>query len=384
MAEWTLTGPQQSASPAPWSLTGPDQEEDKPKSVMPDWAEKIHNAIAPDKVLGYPTMIGLALPGVRGGLGAQMPRVQATPPVTTVPTRADLKGMSQQIYKEAEDAGVKITPEAYNRLAYGIRHLATKENMSRDFHPQAYHAAESIYKDRVVPPKVDPMSRVTGVTPKAEGRTYSFEDIDLHRQRAGEAFKGTNPNDKRLAGKVSQYIDDWWNGLSAKDIAGGDLAKAQAAIPKARALWQRQAKAKILDDIQGNALDKVGANYSQAGMQTALRQEFRALNKKIRQSDGKFGNFSKEEKAVINSITRGSSMENALRYLGKFAPNSPISAVVSMHIGSFGGPVGQAALMGGGYAAQRASAAMQAAKLNKLNALVRRGYADDVPFLTGE
>jgi hypothetical protein len=130
-------------------------------------------------------------------------------------------------------------------------------------------------------------------------------------------------------------------------------------------------KAETLDKIHERALNKVGANYSNAGMQTALRQEFKNLA-----NSPKMSRFTKEEQAVIRRIVRGASGENILRYLGKFAPTSPISAMVSMFVGAPGGVVGQAALMGAGTVARNASARMGANKVNELNALVRRGYTE--------
>jgi hypothetical protein len=374
---------------AKWRDTSAPKQSADPMAAMPEWMQTVHNAIGPS----WGDAITLGMAGIggripRGGMKPQSVMPGEGPPpspgIKTVPTRAEIKDMSREIYKEAEEAGVRITPEAYNRLAYGIRHMAKKEGFASDVHPKAWHAAERIYSDRVVPPKVDPMSRVTGVTPKEQRRTYSFEDIDMHRRRATDALRGRDEryaDDRRLAGKVAERIDEWWNSLEAKDIAGGDIAKAQALVPKARALWGRQAKARILDNIKENALDTVGANYTSAGLQTALRQQFKALNKKIRESDGKYGNFSKEEKALINSLTRGVSLENHLRYFGKLAPTSPMSAIMSMFLGhTAGGPVGAAATLAGGAAAAKASAGMQAKKLDQLNALVRRGYADDASY----
>jgi CheY-specific phosphatase CheX len=170
---------------------------------------------------------------------------------------------------------------------------------------------------------------------------------------------------------MTDRIDDWINKPTARDIAAGDPAKASESIKNARHLWERMRKAETLDKIQERALNKVGANYTSAGMQTALRQEFRNLA-----NSPKFSRFSKEEQALVRQIVRGASGENLLRYLGKFAPTSPISAMVSMFVGAPGGVVGQAALMGAGTAARNASARMGASKVNELNALVRRGYTE--------
>jgi hypothetical protein len=324
-----------------------------------------------------------------GGLVAAGPRMAArspsksaapTPNLKTVPTTAEIKDFSRQLYKEAEEAGVAVNSAAFNRLAYGIRHMAKKERMARDFHPQSYSAAEGLYADRVVKVAKNPMSPMTKVEPKQADRTYSLEDIDYHRRRAGLAARGHDPkyaDDRRIASQISDRIDEWWSSLGPKDIASGDLAKAQSAIAGARPLWARMRKAEMLDAVQERALNAVGANYTNAGMQTALRQQF----KSIANNPKSMSKFTKEEQTVIKQITRGATAENMLRWAGKFSPSSPMSAIIAMFTGHMaGGPMGAAALMGGGAIAAKASAKMGAKKVDRLNALVRRGYADDAAY----
>lgn len=315
---------------------------------------------------------GLGLAGLAVGarLGARAPSMRPevpAPKITKeVPSTSAIKDMATQLYKEADDAGVQVTPSAFNRLAYGMRHFAKEKKLASDMHPSAWKTAERLYADRA--------------DPKKPPRTYSLQDIDQHRRRAGIAAKGYDPklaDDRRLAAMISDRIDDWWSTLRPQDIASGDLTKAQTAIKGARPLWARMRKAEMLDDIQERALNKVGANYTSAGLQTALRQEF----KSIANNKGKMAKFSKEEQAVIRRIVRGASLENALRYLGKFAPSSPMSLILGGGTGyAVGGPIGSAALMGAGTIARDVSARMGQKKVDQLNALVRRGYGDDAEF----
>lgn len=377
------TAPSQPSSQPEWIdnyFTGPTKEAPKKTGteLLPDWAQKIHGVIGPS----WETALTLGSFGVRAPTGGSMLKPGAieaapSPKLTDVASTPEIKGMAQQMYKEAEDAGVRYTPSGYNRLAYGLRHLAETEGLDKNLHPQSYSAISRIYGNRVVTPKTDPMSPVTGVTPQMPNKTFSLEDIDMARKWLGAARKSsTNDADRRIANLAADRIDEFLANPVATDIAAGDAQAASKSITAARALWARAKKAEVLDAIQERALNRVGANYTNAGLQTALRQEF----KTIANNPNKMRQFDAAEQAVIKRIVRGASVENMLRWAGKFSPTSPMQAMVTMFVGAPGGPVGQAALMGGGYAAANRSAAMQARKIEELNALVRRGYGSDAMF----
>ncbi len=390
LAKWR-TQPSVDAPPtsdpfAKWrsSEAPPQAEQPESKDAIPEWMLKVHNTIGPS----WGTALTLGAMGMRtpGGsvLPTKAPAPMATPkvaPNNQYATTEQLKDMSQGLYKEAKEAGVEYTAPGYARLVAGLRHKMNKEGLRSDLHPDTAHAMDELIK--AIPRKpamvAEPaMSKITGEVarqPKPTKQTLDLSEIDTLRRVAGKAKRGFDPqkaDDRRLAKIMTDRIDDWVAQPMARDIAAGDPAKASSAINNGRALWQRMRKAETLDKIHERALNKVGANYSNAGIQTALRQEFKALA-----NSPKMSRFSKEEQAVIRQIVRGASGENILRYFGKFAPTSPMQAMVSMFVGAPGGVVGQAALMGAGTVARNASARMGAKKVNELNALVRRGYTED-------
>jgi hypothetical protein len=361
---------EEAAKPAAQPAPKPD-----PMAVMPEWIQTVHKAIGPD----WGTALTLGSMGIRGPKGSVLPNRAPEAPPKVAPnkqyaTTEQLKDMSQGLYDEAKKAGVEYTAPGYTRLVAGLRHKMKKEGLRQDLHPDTFHAMAEM--EKAIPRQVaaDPMAAITGKVPKQPKMTLDLSEVDTLRRVAGKAKRGFDPqkaDDRRLAKIMTDRIDDWIKTPVARDIAAGDPTKASESIKNARHLWERMRKAETLDKIHERALNKVGANYSNAGMQTALRQEFKNLA-----NSPKMSRFTKEEQAVIRRIVRGASGENILRYLGKFAPTSPISAMVSMFVGAPGGVVGQAALMGAGTVARNASARMGANKVNELNALVRRGYTE--------
>ncbi len=363
---------------AAWRPTAPEPAPEQEKGGgIPEWMMKTHEAIGPS--WGTALTLGSFGIGPRVPTGGKIPIPEAPPkiaPNKEYATAQQLKDMSQGLYKEAKESGVEYTAPGYTRLVAGLRHKMTKEGLRSDLHPDTSHAMDELIKAIPRQPKVDPMSAITGKVPKPTKQTLDLSEIDTLRRVAGKAKRGFDPqkeDDRRLAKIMTDRIDDWVAKPLTRDIAVGDSAKASAAIKNARSLWARMRKSETLDKIHERALNRVGANYSNAGMQTALRQEFKSLAN----NEAKMRRFTKEEQAIIRRIVRGASGENLLRWAGKFAPTSPMQAMISMFVGAPGGIVGQAALMGGGTIARSASARMGAAKVNELNALVRRGYTKD-------
>jgi hypothetical protein len=334
---------------------------------------KVDPKTAPGRTLGF---AALATPMARGAL----PKA-ATPPSPAAkvaanreyPTTNDIKGMSQGFYKEAEDAGVRFTGEGFGRMVAELTPAVKKAGIDPKLTPDSWSAMQRLIREIPRDVKPDAMSPVTGVVPKPSSKTLSWEDMDTLRKVVGVARKSKNDADRRIGSIIADRIDEWMGAPKPKDIASGDPLRAANAAKAARGLWTRAKKAELLDRAQENALDAVGANYSNAGMQTALRQQFRAIRK-----SRDFNKFDPQEQALIKSIIRGASLENSLRWLGKFAPTSPLAAVISLSVGhTAGGPVGAGALMGAGALAARKSASMGAKKVDKLNALVRRGYDEE-------
>lgn len=332
---------------------------------------KVDPSQVPGRTLGF---AALATPMARGTLPkATTPTVAPKAAVPKMIESAEIKDLAQQVYKQAEDAGLSIKSDSYKALVSELVPKLKKEGFDPDITPATAAAMRRLIAEIPKQPAPDAMAGLTGVRPRPVTKTFKLEDIDTLRQVVGGARGGVDKKfaqDRRLAGIVSDRIDDWLDNLGPKDVASGDPRSAVFAIKQARGLWKRYRKAELLDEVVESVKDKVGANYTSAGWQTAMRQEMKA----IRKNPAKFNKFSPQEQALIKRIVRGISSENALRWAGKFAPSSPLISLLTGH--TLGGPAGLAA-MGVGTAAKHLSAKMGQKKFDELNALVRRGYTDE-------
>lgn len=142
-------------------------------------------------------------------------------------------------------------------------------------------------------------------------------------------------------------------------------------------------RAKKLEDLEladTLAMDAAGANYTRASYETSIRQKMRALLKRV--EEGKETRFTSDEIAQMRKIANGGSIENAMRWVSRSAPNSLGSilfqgGVPAMLGSAFGVPgVGVgfgAAAIGAGGLAKSAANRMQSKNVGLLQAMAGTG-----------
>lgn len=226
--------------------------------------------------------------GRRGGLG----RVSEA-----APSIDELRVAKEAAYKVADESGVVVSESALNRLKV-VLYRATKGGNEK-LYPKATAALQHILGQR------------------GNKTLTNLEDL---RKIANDAKISPDKADARLGSILVRVIDDFEEGITVKDLVGGDASKA-TAFKEARALNARLAKAETIDDIFKSARRAVGANYTVAGMETALRQKFRALADNKKRMRG----FNADERAAIEQFIQGGRTDNFLRRVGKFAPDGVIS-----------------------------------------------------------
>lgn len=265
------------------------------------------------------------------------------------PTKEALKAASQAAYKKAEDAGVVISPGSFEKAKAVI--AGELKGIDSTLHPDATAA----------------LKRIT----ETQG-PVTLDQLETLRRIAKDAQGSVKPADSRYAGNIVDTIDRYAETLTPKDLVSGDVG-AVNALKDARSLWSRARKSDLIGEMMDRAETRAGANYTQAGMEHALRQEFKTLalnGKKLRL-------FAPIEQDAIKNIAKGGAWENSLRNLGKFDPTSGGMAATMSGILGVGGSTftGGASMLlpVAGYAAKRAATRMTANKVAALDELVRRG-----------
>lgn len=262
------------------------------------------------------------------------------------PSIEKLRTDKNAAYKRAEDAGVQLSEFSFKKLKGKVlKELG--ERVDPTLHPDTTAALKRIVETK---------------------GAISLEKLDGLRQIANDAKGSIKPADQRLAAKIVDSIDEHLDGISPKDITRGD-PKGVAALKEARDLNTRLKKGEQIEELFRRAEIKAGANYTQSGLENALRSEFKALALDAK----KLSRFKPEERAAITRVAKGAPLENALRFVGKFAPTGPIAASVATFLGgSIGGPGGVAAV-GGALGARYAATRMTMRNAKNASEMVRRG-----------
>lgn len=277
---------------------------------------------------------------------------QAAKPVPKpIPTTAELRKATNEAYKRGEESGVMVKADQYAKAADEIAENAKAEAMDPVLHPKS--------------------SRIVKVLQERKGKDLDLQEAENLRRIALEAegdvnAVGTQTGDGRIAGKIVDDLDEKIDALSTN--------------AEARSLNRRKANSQLLDVLVDRAETKAGANYTQSGLENALRKEFQALalNK------NRMRRFSPDQQAAIKRVARGGKLENSLRNLGKFDPTSGgMSAALSAGLaGGFAPATGglSALLPVGGILAKRGATNMALRNVERAReALVGRGLPDAAP-----
>lgn len=294
-------------------------------------------------------MVGAAGPVIGKAIGAGVNKLTKA----AAPSIEALKDYAHAAYREAEDAGLRLSQTGFARgidqIVQGI--LPT---LNATIHPKTYAALKELYGWR--------------------GSTPTLRNIDEIRQIAGAAAQTSEKQDARMASKLIESLDDYMAKLGPHDVMARNRKQAIDAITRGRKLWHQTRKA---ETVQG-LFEAAENNARSSTYENALRLEF----KKLANNPKKFRSFNDDEKRAILRVVRGTPTEKVLSFIGKAAPKGIVSAGLSPMIGSaagglLGGPlgatVGAAALPAVGAAAKQSAAAIAKGNARAVDELVRNG-----------
>jgi len=275
---------------------------------------------------GSPTL------GMAAGIAAGIPFAIGAKGTLQAPTVQELKGQAGQQYKFAEDVGAVFKKNSYNQFANKIESTLAKEGLDKTLQPRVFAALERI-KD-------------------TKGSNVSLENMEILRRIGQAAGSSTDASERRLASILVDNLDDFVETAQPTQLAKGS-SEAVKALTDARDLWKRAKKTEIIDDLVASADLRAEANFSQSGMENALRRKLVNLadNPKALRA------FTKEEQNAIKVAAKGGPTQNLLRFVGKLAPTGIVSGGGSVGLGYLaGGPVGAVGLpLAGGIARQGAT-----------------------------
>ena len=219
--------------------------------------------------------------------------------------------------------GTDITPEVMeSRIgdAYGRARSAGVQVPIDDFASRGFELDTKL-RAAGWRPEADSLKDVTSMLEniKSQSGTKDIQDLMVLR----EQIKSTaNPMDKNAYRIMKVMLDDFDNYLDdipTSQIQATQGAEGIAAWRQGRDLFNKQRKAEIFDDMLGN-MDFERSKFTMSGGENYLASELRKLAKDKK----KMGLFSQSEQASIKEAAKGGTVQNMLRYIGKFAPTGVV------------------------------------------------------------
>ena len=311
-------------------------------------------------------LIGGAIPAIGAGVqryrqgSANNAAVKAA--AKGAPSSDELRAAGNALYREVDDAGVQISPQAFDRM---------RGNVLDDLR------ANTGFDELPGPGSLTPnASRVNEIMSAASTKMAAeptaalpFKALDQMRRQAGAAAGNKmNPTDQKAGMAIISGLDDLVAKIGPDDVVAGDIAALQSALPKARETWARMKKSQIIDD----AID-AGGDYL-SGAASGIRNQLKNILRNPKIAKG----FSEAEKAAMRKVINGSIPEQLLNLasggLGQMA-----TAIAG---GAAGGVPGLA--LGAGIAAgsRKLAEKVTTGKAETLRAMIANGGIQSFPQIS--
>jgi hypothetical protein len=265
--------------------------------------------------------------------------------VKTAPSAESLAQTSRNLFTTAKESGVELNAKDFATNMAGIG----KELRNEGYDPRLYPKLSVA---------LDEMTQA--------GIPKDFNELSTLRKFIQGAQKSADPDERRLATILKDDFDNYVSNIPESSVVGGSK-EGLKAWKEARDTYSKLSKSEVFTDMLENAqLDK--SKFSMSGIENSLAQQLRQLAK----NDKKMRLFTAEEQEAIKSAAKGGIGQNALRFVGKFAPTSAVSSIPALLATSVSGPVGLAATAAS-MGARVGATQMRKSDVSKLAALMRAG-----------
>jgi hypothetical protein len=347
----------------------------------------------------YLSMAGNALGGLlmapeRGPL----PTPTARP---FVPSVADLKGEAKALYSKIDNSGVQVSSDALNAMGDSLQDKFSGR-LDPTLHPDAtaaYNRVAQFATDGAKGAAPATFTDLDNLRRVVQDATGSIKPADRAMSRmildhVDDFVGGLQPGDLdtslqdqlrqnlvsatsakgQVAKQIKSIEQNKPGALAARGAAGAktretymglqdQLPQAEAArqeahgafqnetdllnagpketidaLKQARDLWSRASQAQLIQQQIDKAGIKASANYSQSGMENALRQQFKSLAL----NDRAMARLTPEVQQAVKDVAKGSPVGNVLRAVGKYAPHGPVATAAGMGLGYTLGGIGGA------------------------------------------
>jgi hypothetical protein len=247
---------------------------------------------------------GSPLAGMAAGVltGAAGGTALTRKPVTKTLTQEQLAEESSRLFIKAKESGVLLDSQKF---------VTDMDRIGKDLRQEGYTA------------KAYP--KVASALEELQNRTTPKDFVELQslRKMIKGAQASADPAERRLASILVDEFDDYILKAPDSAVIGGNK-ESISTWKEARTSFSRLKKAEVFQDMLANAeLDK--SKFVASGEENSMAQQLRQLAK----NDKKMRLFTKEEQEAITNAAKGGTVQNLLKFYGRFAPTGPITGAIA-------------------------------------------------------
>lgn len=277
-----------------------------------------------------------AVTGALGGVGARG-RVG--------PTAEELAARATQSYEKAAQSGIEFNKQAFRTSMANVIGGLRQEGYS----PTAYPKIEAISKELM------------------NNRPKDFIELQALRKIIQGAQASTDATERMLATQLKDKFDEYVLNAPASHFTGTNNKAGADAWKQARTEYSRMKKGEIFDEMLTNAeLDK--SKFTQSGPENSMATQLRQLAK----NKSKMRMFSEDEQKAIIAAAKGGSVQNLLKFFGRFAPTSTVSAITPLGVAAYS-PTAASLGTAAAFASRAGATALRQSSIERLADMMRLG-----------
>ena len=245
--------------------------------------------------------------GLLGGTGTGVigAESQAKRLSAALPDSAANRTAAKAAYKAIENARLTVEPMAINTFITQAKAQLENQLIDASEAPAVFRAVDNLANGNGEIASIMGLYENLGKVKPSEGTKYTVASI------------------------IRDEVGDFLDKLTPADVTSGDPAFTAAMWNHAKASWFSHKKLEMIEQARDKAERQAGRSGTGANTENTLRQRM----DEILNSEKKSRGLPQDVKDKIKEIVVGNNTRNAARYLGKYAPSGPVSAMGTMFTG---------------------------------------------------
>jgi len=227
------------------------------------------------------------------------------------PSSQTLENIAADRYQTLSSSGIKLDTNAFTADMGNI----SKNLRAEGYTPKAY-------------PKV--AGAIEELTSKDQPKDWT--ELQALRKMIKGGQKSADSEERRISSILLDEYDNYLMNVDQSKIIAGQGKDVGSTWKEARDAYSRMKKAEVFEDILETAkLDR--SKFTMSGAENSMAQQLRNLAK----NDKKMRLFTKDEQDAIRKAAEGGTVQNLLKFFGRFAPTGPVSTILPAGV-SFASP----------------------------------------------